>query len=289
MEICGRYDGAIIGADSRQIYKKLDIGTAKPTREDMKKIPHYMVDIVEITEDFTAVDFSVRATEHIEGLFRSGKLPLVVGGAGLYLEALAGGIVDAPPKNEKIREKLEKKIAERGSAELYAELKRFDPKSAELISPNDPVRIVRALEIFELSGEPASLIREKGRYLSPDIDFLWIGLDPGREWLYERINARVDWMISAGLVEETRKIVDDGLGEALKRKKIVGYAEILELLGERSTEERAVGLIKQHTRNYAKRQMTWFRNRLRPKWMNPLENGFQGKVFELIDEYLKRT
>jgi tRNA dimethylallyltransferase len=289
MEVCESFAGSIINADSRQIYRGLDIGTAKPSPEDMRRIPHYMIDIVEITEDFNAVDFSRNARDYIEQICESGRIPIIVGGAGLYLEALTGGIVEAPPRDDEIRKRLEKRIAAEGTEKLHAELRLIDPVSAADISPGDPVRIVRALEIFELSGEAPSLIRKTGQYSIPDIDFLWIGLDPGREKLYERINARVDRMIDAGLIDETRKLVDKGMGEALRKKKIVGYTEILEVFDGRIATNRAIELIKQHTRNYAKRQMTWFRNRLTPTWVNPLESDFQGKVFELIDEYLKRA
>jgi tRNA dimethylallyltransferase len=289
MAVCERFGGSIIGADSRQIYKKLDIGTAKPSIEDMWKIPHYIVDIIDITGEFTAVKFDELAKDSIEQIFAAGRIPVVVGGAGLYLEALTRGIVDAPPKNDEIRKGLERRIEQDGCEKLHDELREIDPESADIISPNDPVRIVRALELFELSGMPASLIRRTGSYRPPEIRFLWIGINLPRDTLYERIDARVDLMVTAGLIDEVKRLVDDGLGEALKAKKIVGYTEILNgLEGDYSMDE-AINLIKRHTRNYAKRQMTWFRNRLSPKWINPLETGFHDKVFELIDDYLKRT
>jgi tRNA dimethylallyltransferase len=289
MEVCQRLNGSVISADSRQIYKKLDIGTAKPSQEDMDRIPHYMIDVVEITEDFTAVDFSRLAREYIEQIFNAGRIPIIAGGAGLYLEALTGKIVEAPPRDDAVRGILERRISEEGSRKLHEELRLIDPESAADISPSDPVRIVRALEIFELSGESASLIKKTGRYPLPNVDFLWIGLDPGRETLYRRIDVRVERMIEAGLVEETQTLVRKGMGEVLRKKKIVGYAEVLETLDGHRTLDEAISLIKQHTRNYAKRQMTWFRNRLSPVWVNPAENGFRGKVFQLIDEYLKRA
>lgn len=289
MAVCERFGGSIIGADSRQIYKKLDIGTAKPTKEDRRRIPHYLIDIVDVSEEFTAVRFAEMARDCIEQIIMEGRIPVIVGGAGLYLEALTGAIVDAPPKDDEVRKALESRIEREGCEKLHRELRKIDPESADKISPNDPVRIVRALEIFELSGEPAGLIRKTGYYPSPEIDFLWIGIDLPREILYERIDARVESMVEAGLVDEVEGVLDEGLAEALKTKKIVGYTEILKSLeGEYSLME-AISLIKQHTRNYAKRQMTWFRNRLSPYWINPLEGGFHDKVFQLIDDYLKRT
>jgi tRNA dimethylallyltransferase len=248
-----------------------------------------MIDIAEITDDFTAVNFAELAKLYIEQILDSGRIPVIAGGAGLYLEALTGGIVEAPPKDNDIRKELERKIREEGCSKLHEELRRIDPESAGDISPNDPVRVVRALELFELTGETPSSIRKTGRYPAPDCDFLWIGIELPREMLYGRINARVDEMISSGLIGEVEKLVADGMGEALKKKKIVGYAEILDAFEGRYSIQEAIRLIKQHTRNYAKRQMTWFRNRLTPEWINPLENGFEGKVFELIDDYLKRT
>lgn len=289
MAVCERFSGSIISADSRQIYKRLDIGTAKPSPDDRRRIPYFMVDIAEITDDFTAVDFAKLAKVYIEQILDSGRIPVIAGGAGLYLEALTGGIVEAPPKDNDIRKELERRIRDEGCGKLHEELRRIDPESAADISPNDPVRVVRALEIFELTGEAPSSIRKTGHYPVPDCEFLWIGIDLPRETLYERINNRVDEMIDSGLMEEVKKLVADGMGEILRKKKIVGYAEVLDALGGRYSIQEAVGYIKQHTRNYAKRQMTWFRNRMSPKWINPLENGFEGKVFELIDDYLKRT
>ncbi len=283
------FNCSIIGADSRQIYKRLDIGTAKPSRDEMKKIPHYMIDIIEITDEFTAVRFSQLAKDYIELIFNSGRIPLIVGGAGLYLEAMTLGIVEAPAKDSSVREKLEDRIEREGTTTLHDELKNIDPCSAEKIAPNDPVRIVRALEIFELSGEIPSLLKEHGEYAVPDCDFLWIGLDQPRDELYRRINLRVDAMLTDGLMEEVRSLENDGVGEALRKKKIVGYSEILDVFDGKSTMEEAINLIKQHTRNYAKRQLTWFRNRNSPIWINPLENGFKNKVYSIIDEYLKRT
>ena len=289
LAICERFRGSIIGADSRQIYKRLDIGTAKPSAEDRGKIPHYMIDIVEIAEEFSAVRFAELAKVYIEQIFSSGRIPVVAGGAGLYLESLTRGIVEAPPKDDEIRNELERRIREEGSERLHEELRRIDPESADDISPGDSVRVVRALEIFELSGEAPSLIRKTGRYSVPDVEFLWIGIDLPREKLYEKINARVDEMVESGLIKEVKKLVDDGMGGVLRKKKIVGYIEILDAFEGRHSIPEAVRLIKQHTRNYAKRQLTWFRNRLSPQWVNPLESGFHGKVFELIDDYLKRT
>jgi tRNA dimethylallyltransferase len=164
MAVCERFAGSIIGADSRQIYKKLDIGSAKPSTEDMRKIPHYLVNIIDITGEFTAVKFAEMAKESIEQIFAAGRIPVVVGGAGLYLEALTGGIVDAPAKNAEVRKALERRIKEEGSEKLHEELSEIDPESADVISPNDPVRIVRALELFELSGRPDSFIRRTDFY-----------------------------------------------------------------------------------------------------------------------------
>lgn len=289
ISVCEKFNGSIIGADSRQIYRGLDIGTAKPSADERAKVPHYMIDIVDIDEDFTAAEFGRRATEYLEQIRNAGRIPVIAGGAGLYLEALTEGLADAPPKDDNIRRALEERIEREGIAVLHRELRVIDPETAEKISPNDPVRIVRALEIYELSGKPACLIRREGHYSKPDFNFLWIGLELPRKILYERIDTRVDGMIESGLEEEIRKIVNEGSGGALKKKKIVGYAEILDALDSEYSMAEAIRLIKQHSRNYAKRQLTWFRNRCSPIWVNPLEKGFEGKVFALIDDYLKRT
>lgn len=289
MRIAAEFDGSIVGADSRQIYRRLDIGTAKPSLADREKIPHFMIDIADIREDFTAMRYAREAIDKIEQILDAGRIPIIVGGTGLYIEALTRGIFVGPGKDQEIRARLKKTIKSEGLAALYERLGRIDPGAAAAISPHDETRIIRSLEIAEQSGIPASSLRKTSTHVRADIDFSWIGLQMPRPALYERINARVDKMMEKGLVEEIRGLLEDGLGPYIKSKKIVGYSEIISALEGDGDLDRAVEEIKRHSRNYAKRQMTWFRNRSAPIWLDPESPGFYRKVFSLLDEYLKRT
>lgn len=289
MTIAERYNGAIVSADSRQIYRRLDIGTAKPSMDDRRKIPHYMIDIVDVSEYYSAVKYSSEAKNNIELITASGRIPLLVGGTGLYLEALTEGIFQGPGMDEDIRAELTEEASGEGLGALYDQLKKIDPKDALSISPNDEVRIIRSLEIYRQTGLPPSAVKESSDYSKVEGDFLWIGLGMPRKILYSRINDRVDQMISAGLPGEIKELLADGLGKYIRKKKIVGYSEIIDAIEDQTDPEEAIDLVKRHSRNYAKRQMTWFRNRTESIWLNPLDDGFESKVFTLLDEHLKRT
>jgi tRNA dimethylallyltransferase len=289
MELALRYGGSIIGADSRQIYKRLDIGTAKPSRQDRKKVPHYLIDIAEVSEEFTVKDYARLASEALEHIAAHKRIPIVVGGAGLYLEALTRGIFEGPGRDIQIRSRLEDKIEREGTAGLYRRLSEIDPETAGAISPADKNRIIRALEIYEKSGQKPSRLKKEGLYAAPGAVYYWVGLEPPRKELYRRIDERVDRMVAEGLMAEIEGLVADGLSQAIKIKKIVGYYEILDALEGKMTSDKALDLVKQHSRNYAKRQMTWFRNRTSPDWFDPTEDRFGDKVFARLDEYLKRT
>jgi tRNA dimethylallyltransferase len=289
MEICRRYAGSIVSADSRQIYRRLDIGTAKPSAEDRRAIPHHMIDVADVTEEYSAMRYSREAIEAIEQIADSDRIPVMVGGTGLYIEAVTRGMFIGPEKDKKVREDLEKTAEREGLAALYSELLSVDPVTAAAVSPNDKIRIIRALEIYRQTGSIPSRLRETGEHLRAKADFLWIGLLMQRSALYQRIDSRVDEMIGNGLVEEVAGLLDDNLGEPIRNKKIVGYYEIIEALEGYGNIDRAVELVKQHSRNYAKRQITWFGNRADPVWHDPLEGSFYHKVFGRLDEYLKRT
>lgn len=289
LELASRYGGSIISADSRQVYRRLDIGTAKPSRADRQKIPHYLIDVADIAEDFTARRYANLAGEAIEHIRQADRIPMIVGGAGLYIEALTRGLFEGPEKDDQLRNELEARAESEGPDVLYRELREIDPESAEGVFPNDIIRIIRALEIFKLTGKIPSRMKKESPHSIPDLEYFWIGLDLPRDELYDRINRRVDKMVGDGLIAEIEELVADGLGEQIKRKKIVGYYEIIDAMEGNRSIDGAVELVKQHSRNYAKRQMTWFRNRTSPDWMNPDENRFLDKVFGGLDEYLKRA
>lgn len=281
-----RYGGTIIGADSRQIYRLLDIGTAKPTPEDRARVKHYLIDVADVGEDFSARRYVEFAAEAIVETSAQGKIPFIVGGAGLYLEALTAGLFAGPDKDESIREELNETVRKNGPESLHAELEKIDPLSAERISPNDTVRVIRALEVYRLTGKNLSHLQRDGEYSPPLADFLWIGLTFDRKKLYARINDRVDRMIADGLIDEIRGLLRLGLGNPIIRKRIVGYYELINALENRISLPDAISLVKQHSRNYAKRQLTWFRNKAPVIWLDPTRSGFPDILHQAIDHHL---
>ncbi|HBZ00862.1 MAG TPA: tRNA (adenosine(37)-N6)-dimethylallyltransferase MiaA [candidate division Zixibacteria bacterium] len=288
MELADRYGGRIIGADSRQIYRRFDIGTAKPSREDRAKIPHYLIDVADITEDFTAKKYAEMASTAVVETAAAGAVPFIVGGAGLYLEALTGGLFEGPEKDSSFRDELELVAKQEGPQKLHEELSRVDPETALKISPNDSIRLVRALEVYHLTGKPISIMKAGGEYRRLDAAFLWLGLEFERQELYNRIDARVDRMIEDGLVDEVRELYRDGLGMPIIKKRIVGYYEIVEAIENRIQINKAIARIKQHSRNYAKRQLTWFRNRVQVNWIDSSNSGSSSITHPLIGQHLNK-
>ncbi|OGC92521.1 MAG: tRNA (adenosine(37)-N6)-dimethylallyltransferase MiaA [candidate division Zixibacteria bacterium RBG_16_53_22] len=282
-----KYGGRIISADSRQIYRRLDIGTAKPSLEDRARIIHYMIDVADIDEVFTARRYSAMAMAAINETCAEHDIPFIVGGAGLYLAALTRGIFEGPSADPNLRHDLEAEADKAGQDYLHRQLSRIDPEAARRISPGDRARLIRALEVFRLTGKKISELQSRGYYERLDTEFLWIGVTPERKRLYERINRRVDRMVTSGLVDEIAGLKNDGLGNSIKQKRIVGYYEILEALEGLITMEEAIDLVKQHSRNYAKRQLTWFRHQACAKWLDPDANHYYNEVSRIIDDYLK--
>jgi tRNA dimethylallyltransferase len=245
-----------------------------------------MIDVADITENFTAKQFAEMASESIERVNRKGGVPFIVGGAGLYLSALTNGLFEGPQRDENLRTQLEERIHQYGPSSLHSELAQIDPNSAVAISPSDSVRLIRALELFKLTSKTMSELKTKGQYIHLDADYLWLGMDYPRDILYRRIDQRVDSMIETGLIDEVRGLIRDGLGPILKNKKIVGYFEIINALDGAISIDEAILLIKQHSRNYAKRQLTWFRNKAQVQWINPDNNHLLDEIIIEIDEYL---
>ena len=288
MFLAERFNGVIISADSRQIYRMLDIGTAKPTLADRSKVRHYLIDVVDVTESFTAGKFAELATSAINESLATGKIPFIVGGAGLYIEALTAGLFNGPEINLEIRHSLEQKAVEIGSLEMYKQLQNIDPDSASAIYPNDIVRIIRALEIFESSGKTMTHWREQGVYTPLNMEYLWLGLSWPRKDLYHRINCRVDQMIRNGLLAEIDSLLRQNLGVPIINKGIVGYYEIINALENLSSVEKAIDLIKQHSRNYAKRQMTWFNNRVSLQWIDGSKIEYMEIAASLVSGHLSK-
>jgi tRNA dimethylallyltransferase len=258
--------GEIISADSRQVYKYLDIGTAKPTRQQLRKVKHYFVDELEPDEDFNAGEFGRKGREIIDSLFRRQKVPIVVGGSGLYVRSLIDGFFEGPSADSDVRQGLYRQLHEEGASKLLEELRRVDPASASNMLPSNTRRIIRALEVFELIGIPISKMHEQ----MIEINFtpLMIGLQWERKMLYERINRRVDAMLETGFLDEVRRLLELGYSETTNSLQTVGYQEAISHLRGQIDYNTMVELVKRNTRRFAKRQLTWFRADKRIHWFS---------------------
>lgn len=266
IELAKKMNGEIISADSRQCYKHLDIGTAKPSREELESVKHHFIDTHQPDQEFNASIFEHQSLHIIEELFKHDKLPIVVGGSGLYIKSLTDGIFDDVDNDEDFRNMMKDLKDKFGNEYIYQMLMEKDPKTAETMLPQNWKRVIRALEVLHVTGKSIREVQnEYERNL--DIKFLQFGLNWEREILYQRINQRVDEMISAGLLEEVKSFKERGYTNALNSLNTVGYKEIFGYLDNIISLERAIELIKRNTRRFAKRQMTWFRRDDRIEWM----------------------
>ncbi len=257
----------IISADSRQVYRYLDIGTAKPSREQLARVPHHFIDIINPDEYYSAGRYGREARQRIDQLLSQGKNPIVVGGSGLYIRALVDGFFERQIYDQGIKAKLKQEIKEKGLAHLYQRLHQVDPIAATKIHPNDHHRIVRALEVYELTGEPLSAFQAQTSQKA-SFEPVFIGLTRERKRLYGIIEQRVDEMMQQGLVAEVTQLRSLGYHSDLNSLQTVGYREVFLYLDHQIDFETMVKLIKQRTRNYAKRQLTWFRKDPRIHWLD---------------------
>ncbi len=264
-----RFNGEIIGADSMQIYKFLDIGTAKPDADELAQAVHHLVDFLDPKEEFDAGKFAKMADAAIEDITSRGKLPIVAGGTGLYIRALIHGLFRANPICEETLTHLNREWEEKGSEVLHDRLKVCDPEAAARIHPNDGFRIVRALEVFQTTGVPISSRQQNHDFGDERYRSLTLGLEMDRDRLYDRINRRVDIMLDQGLLNEVNTLVEKGYSLNLKSMQSIGYRHMgMFMQGEVDWEE-AVRLLKRDTRRYAKRQFTWFRKEPGLIWVSP--------------------
>lgn len=259
IELAQRFNGEIVGADSMQIYKYMDIGTAKPTAQERAQVPHHLVDFVDPAEPFDAVRYAEIAEKTAMSLIDRGKLPIVAGGTGLYIKSLIYGIFEAEPVDRAIRRELRKEAEEVGSHALHERLKSCDPEAGARIHPNDAYRIIRALETFAATGKTLSEFQNQHRFAQARFDALKIGLFMERERLYERIDRRVDLMIQEGLLDEVKGLLERGYSPELKAMQSLGYRHMADYLQGAIDWEEALRTLKRDTRRYAKRQLTWFR------------------------------
>ncbi|APF18940.1 tRNA dimethylallyltransferase [Caldithrix abyssi DSM 13497] len=255
----------IISADSRQIYRFMDIGTAKPEAEFRRRVTHHFIDICDPDEYYSAGLFGKDARAAIQDIFVRGSVPLVVGGSGFYIKALVDGIFELDAKDEKIRQQLNERLERDGLRALYDDLKKIDPVYAAKISPNDRQRILRSLEVYFVTGKPFSYFHQQKPEAADFKPAFW-GLDMERKALYQRINERVDQMLAEGLIDEVKTLLGKGYSPQLNALKTVGYKETIAYLQNRLSYEEMVEQIKRNTRRYAKRQLTWFRADQRIQW-----------------------
>ncbi len=275
IQLAQRIGGEIISADSVQVYRHLDIGSAKPAAEEKKGIPHHMIDVVEPDVNFTVFDYQTLAKRHIEEIHSRGKLPILVGGTGLYIKALIDEYAFRSGKyNPRLRKQLVEELGEYGKEHLYQKLQEIDPVTGKKLHLNDTRRIIRALEYYYLTGEPISRQKELTPKKGSPYRLTMIGLSMPRELLYARIDCRVDQMLRRGLLSEVANLLKKGYSSNLKALQSLGYRHMLMYLQKNQDWEETVAIFKQDTRRYAKRQMTWFRADERISWME-IEAGMK--------------
>lgn len=269
IDIASAVNGEIISADSMQIYRYMDIGTAKPTPEEQSRVRHHLIDIIDPDENFNAAQFSEKAHEKIAELCNGGILPLVVGGTGLYIKAAVHGLFDAEVVNLDLRKRLKKEADISGSCLLHKRLAACDPDAADRIHPNDTYRIIRALEMVETTGKTISEHQVDHGFKDKRYRVLKIGLSMERKKLYKRIDQRVDIMIEKGLVDEIKGLLTQGYSENLKSMQSIGYRHMIDLINKRLSWDETLRILKRDTRRYAKRQMTWFNADPEIVWLQP--------------------
>jgi len=285
IELAQEFGLDIVNADSMQVYRGMDIGSAKPSLKERSLVTHHLIDIKDPDEEFSAAHFKEEARNSIVSLAQEGKLALVVGGTGFYIRALTKGLFPAPSADLKLREELKKKEETQGKWYLYKELEKADPEAALRIHPHDTFRIIRALEVFYLTGEPISQQQKKHQFKHSHFNLLKIGLMRERRELYNRIEQRVDNMIKVGLVDEVKHLLKRGYPPTIKPFQSLGYKQIMSYLQGGLSLDDAVRLIKRNTKRYGKRQMTWFRKDSEIRWFILPKQSFE--ISEAIKKFLK--
>ncbi len=284
IEMAERFSGEVVGADSMQIYRFMDIGTAKPTAGERRCVPHHMIDVADPDAGYDAARFVKQSRAAIDDIVKRRRLPMAAGGTGLYIRAMLYGLCDAKPEDPSVRKQLKAEAEARGGRYLYDRLLRCDPASAERIHPHDTYRVVRALEIFDITGEPMSRYRQRHRFSDAPFDALKIGLFMDRPALYERINRRVEQMVAEGLYGEVENLLRRGYGKDLKPMQALGYRHMIAYMDGKMDWQTAVETLKRDTRRYAKRQLTWFRADPEVEWMAPDQPAaIEAKIRKFLD------
>ncbi len=288
VELAKKYNGEVISCDSMQIYQGLDITTAKPSIEEMQGIPHHLISVIPRSQNFSVADYVILANQKIQEIASRGKLPIFVGGTGLYLDSVLNGMQFAPQKETEIRKKLLARAQTEGNQNLYQELQSLDPQAAQKIHVNNTVRLVRALEVCLTSGMTFTEYKAANLAADSPFDACIIGLAyQNRQDLYDRINQRVLRMAETGMLEEVREAYQQGsVGTS---SAAIGYKELIPWLEGSSSLENCIALIQQETRRYAKRQMTWFRRNAQIQWLILSKNDEVQEISEKAEKIIAKT
>ena len=288
VELAKKLNGEVVSCDSMQVYKRMDIGTAKPTAEEMQGIPHHMLDVAQAWEDFSVSRYCAQAAPIVDDIIARGRTAIIAGGTGLYMDSLIRGNDFAPFPSTGVREALEKRAEAEGTQSLLAELAQVDPESAGRLHPSDRKRIIRALEVYRETGITITEHNRRTREIPPKYRPIWLGLDfSDRAALYRRIDRRVEIMLEAGLLEEIRSLLESGIPESCTAMQAIGYKEFLPVLrGERALCDAAVEVC-QSSRRYAKRQLTWFRRNPNMHWIAREEDGAPDEIIRQARQILQ--
>lgn len=283
-------DGEVVSCDSMQVYKGMDIGTAKPTTEEMAGIPHHMLSVAEPWEDFSVGKYCYMATPIVDDILSRGKTAIIAGGTGLYMDALIRGNDFAPVPSTGRRQELEQIVTEQGIEAVIEMLRKVDPESADRLHPSDQKRIIRAMEVYLETGETITEHNRKTQLIPPRYNPVWFGLeDAERANLYARIDKRVEIMLEQGLIAEIQGLLDAGIPEKCTAMQAIGYKEFVDAIQGRSSMETATTLVQQSSRKYAKRQLTWFRRNSAIHWLTREENDGTAEILAKARQVLTQT
>ena len=286
IELAEEFGGEIVSADSMQVYRYMDIGTAKPTLEEQKRIRHHLINLVTPDQPFNAALYRTLGRKTIDQLYQDRKCIWVVGGTGLYIKSLTQGLFASPQIDPGVRDRLKQEAQEKGEDVFYQHLERVDPKTASKLHPRDLFRTIRALEVFDSTGIPISFYQEQHRFGERPYLTLKVGLEMNRVGLYHRIEQRVDQMIERGLLQEVKGLMEMGYGGELKPMESLGYKQMVQFLTKKIGWTEAVGEMKRDTRHYAKRQVTWFKADPEVHWRDVSTD--RKKIFLEIKSFLRR-
>ena len=288
IKLAKRIGGEIISADSAQVYKYMDIGSAKIKPEEMDNVPHYLIDELEPSEEFNVVVFQQKTKQYMQEIYDRGHIPILVGGTGFYIQSVLYDInFSIDDDNHQIREELEKLASEKGPEYMHEELRKIDPASADAIHANNVKRVIRALEYYKLTGQKISEHNEEQKKNESPYDFSYFVLNDHREFLYKRIDKRVDEMIAEGLIEEVKHLKEMGYDRSYVSMQALGYKEILSFLEGEITLDEAAYIIKRDTRHFAKRQITWFKREKNVIWINKPEFDYNNeKILDFMYQHI---